>query len=152
MAQTRINNDKERIKFNIGIDSDSCKYVLGEPGNGSKPYYFDDPFIRMQRFGGNISTNIVDVNSNLIGLTRKIDRNQPQNIYNDKPYSKINYPNMYGAMTDQSRAKTPAWAIRDLEKYNWNYLYKNPQSHLNKKLNCNIHSRIIEKDNYKPSY
>ena len=40
----------------------------------------------------------------------------------------------------------------DLEKYNWNYLHKNPQSYINKKLNCNIHSRILEKDNYKPSY
>jgi len=152
MAHTRIYNDKDRIKFNLGIDSDICKYILGEPGNGIKPYYFDDPFIRMQHFGGNISTNIVDVNSNLIGLTRKIDRNQPQNIYNNNPYSKQTYPNMYGTMTEQSRAIAPAWNIRDLEKYNWNYLHKNPQSYINKKLNCNIHSRILEKDNYKPSY
>lgn len=152
MAHTRINNDNKRIEQTSGINNDICKYVLGEPGSGTKPYYFDDPHIRMQGFGGNISENIVDVNSNLLGLTRKIDRNQPQNVYNDDSYSKISYPNMFGHITDEPRASNPAWEVRGLENNNWAYLPKDPQAYLKNKLKCNIDSRILEKSMYKPNY
>ena len=32
-----------------------CDYMLNKPGNGITPSYFDDPFIRLQQWGGNLN-------------------------------------------------------------------------------------------------
>ena len=48
--------------------------MLNVPGNGDKPSYFEDPFIRLQNWGGNLMTNPVDLESNLMGINKRLDR------------------------------------------------------------------------------
>lgn len=157
MAFTRAYDDKDRINMFQDQDYSTCSYMLNAPGNGTKPYFIDDPQIRLQKFGGNISSNIVDVNSDILGLNRQLNRDNINtnidtngSLRND--YSKISYPNMASAITDQPRAMQPAWELRDLEQKQQNFLHSDPQKNVIMNFDNNISSRILEKDNYNVKY
>ena len=145
VCKMKINSDK----YNTGLS-----YMLNVPGNGTNPNYFDDPQIRLQKFGANLSINVVDINSGLAGVNKQLDRdhyvkNTRDPAFNDY-YLRNSYPIIKEAITDQPRATQPAWELRGLEQNHWNYLLKNPQNHTEISFEHNINSRILEKDNYKP--
>ena len=149
LACTRHNNDKDKIKTDYKLDYDSANYVLNVPGNGLRPHYINDPHIRLQKFGGNISANITDVNSSLLGLDRPTrGRDCTKQLYNNDKYFKNSFPEMSDEITHQTRAENPAWELRDLEQNRWNYLLVNPQTHTEAPFDNNVSSRILEKDNY----
>jgi len=70
MAFTRFHDDPCRINKQLQESTGLGRYMLNVPGNGSKPLYMDDPYIRMQKWGGNLMTNTVNLESDLFGLTR----------------------------------------------------------------------------------
>ena len=130
--------------------------MVNEPGNGKQPFYIEDPQIRLQKFGGNISENMVDINSALLGLNKTLcrdsvmpnnGRNGNSERFNDT-YHKHLFPNYKDAITDEPRASYPAWMIRGSENTEWAYLHENPQDHTIPMFANNISSRILEKDNY----
>jgi hypothetical protein len=55
-------DDEATIKCKLLSSSNSLNYMLNVPGNGSHPSFLTDPHIRLQKFGGNIGRNIVDLN------------------------------------------------------------------------------------------
>ena len=150
MSFTRCYDDKDRINICQDRDVDICKYMLNVPGNGTRPTFIDDPHLRLQKFGANISSNIVDVNSNLKGIDRQLDRDciDNSNKLSDGLYFRDNFPTLASAVTDQPRAMLPAWQLRDLEQHNFNYLHTNPQNHTEMFFANNLSSRILVKDNY----
>jgi hypothetical protein len=153
MAFTRGYDDKNRVEQSLKKETDICKYMLNVPGNGIKPYYIDDPHIRLQKFGGNISHNIVDVNSGLLGIAGPLDSQCRFKQDKNEQMIKNNYTEMMcpvekDAISDESRSTMPAWQLRDLEQNNWNYLHFNPQAHSQILFDNNLSSRILEKDNY----
>jgi hypothetical protein len=153
MAFTRGYDDKERVQQYLEREVDMCKYMVNVPGNGVRPSYIDDPHIRLQKFGGNLSNNVTNVNSGLIGIAGRLDtecvqkRNGNEQMIKDN-YSEISFPVISKAITDEPRAIMPAWQIRDLEQNNWNYLHTNPQNHAEVLFENNLSSRILEKDSY----
>ena len=160
MASTRIGNDRERQEYNQNFYHNSLGYMVNVPGNGIKPDYIEDPHIRLQKFGANISVNIIDIDSKLkgindtltrdTGLTRNIGLIPNRDPYFDDAYMRHTYPTINNAITDESRATMPAWQVRDLEQNNWNYLLDNPQAHTEMTFINNIDSRNLEKDNNIP--
>jgi len=154
MAFTRFHDDPCRIKKQLQESTDQGRYILNVPGNGEKPYYMDDPYLRLQRWGGNLMTNTINVENDLKGLTRPINRDcSVENDYkkHTAKSSSIEYPKM-GTITDQSRATHPAWMSRDLEQVNWSILQLNPQENTCIPFQNNLNTRIIEKDKFVPSY
>ena len=156
MAFSNIFYDKERVKEKIESDYDNLKYMVNEPGNGKQPFYIEDPQIRLQKFGANISDNMVDINSALIGLNKTLcrdtsipnnGRNGNSEPFNDTYYKHL-FPNYKDAITDETRASLPAWMLRGSENTEWAYLHENPQDHTIPRFANNISSRILEKDNY----
>lgn len=150
MACTRFKNDKMAIEIGNSKNLLASQYMLNVPGNGTTPPYIEDPQIRLQKFGANISSRIIDVNTNLLGINRKIGRDCGQKSYDNCEYSRIQYPVKCGAVTDESRTMMPAWEIRDLEANRWNFLHINPQENTERSFENNISSRLLEKDNYIP--
>lgn len=154
MAATRIGNDRDRQEFNQNFYHNSLGYMINVPGNGVKPDYIEDPHIRLQKFGANISANIIDIDSKLKGvnytLTRDIndinDINSKRDPDFDDKYMRHTYPTINNAITDETRATMPAWQVRDLEQNNWDYLPSNPQAHTEITFMHNIDSRNLEKD------
>jgi hypothetical protein len=150
MSFTRFHDDPNRIKKQLQESTDQGRWVLDTPGNGDKPCYMSDPYIRPQKWAGNLRTNPVNIESDLKGLSRKLNNdciginNYKNNIASS---SEVSYP-VSNEVTQQPRATHPAWEVRELEQNNWNYLLANPQENTNMSFQHNINTRILEKDYY----
>ncbi len=147
MAFTRFHDDPCRINKQLQESTGLGRYMLNVPGNGSKPLYMDDPFIRMQKWGGNLMTNTVNLESDLFGLSRLLNRDDITHEYrlHAAQTEKQNYQSA-GSYTDQSRATHPAWEFRDLEQTNWSILPLDPQKNTCFTFQNNLSTRILEKD------
>ena len=108
----------------------------------------DDPFIRMQKWGGNLMTNTVNLESDLFGLSRNTNRDDIQsNEYriNAVKGKKQEYQTV-SPYTDQSRVTHPAWEYRDLEQTKLAILPLDPQENTCFTFQNNLSTRILEKD------
>jgi len=153
MSFTRFHDDPARIKYGLEISTYSGRYALDTPGPGVNLPYLEDSQIRMEKWGANLMTNPVNIESDLRGLTRHLNRDNIElNNYvnravetSRKTYEKIQ------PFVDESRASHPAWMYRDLEQTRWEVPFINPLVNVEKKFHDNIQTRILEKDYYVPS-
>ena len=74
MAFTRFHDDPARIQKQIDESSFVGRYMLNTPGQGIDLPYIEDPQIRLQRWGANIMTNAINLESDLFGLSRPLNR------------------------------------------------------------------------------
>ena len=149
MAFTRFKYDNCRTKKELQQSTDIGKWVLNVPGNGSNPCYIEDPQIIIQKWGANLRTNTINLESNLMGVDRKTNKDclGKDNYINYNVLNEpIKYNNCNKLCTDESRASHPAWLYRDLEQVNWNYLPLNPQENVCIPFQNNLSTRILEKD------
>ena len=65
---------------------------------------------------------------------------------------RVFYPKCTEAVTKQSRATNPAWLYKDLEQNHRYILFLNPQENVCKPFHNNLNTRLLERDNFKPSY
>jgi hypothetical protein len=153
MSFTRFHDDPARIEKQLQESTGLGRYMLNVPGNnGDQPCFMEDPFIRMQKWGANLMTNTINLESDLLGLTRKINRDTlGENNYKTTAVTseKKTYP-ICQPSTDQSRATLPAWTFRDLEQVNWAILPLNPQENTCFTFENNINTRLVEKDSFVP--
>jgi len=153
MACTRFYYDDCRTKKQLQQATDPGRWILDVPGNGDKPCYMEDPHIIIQKWGGNLRTNTIDLESTLKGVNRAlnkdclgIDNYQRYNVPNEK----ISYPSCSSMYTEQSRSTNPAWWYRDLEQVDWYYPPLNPQENTCFPFHNNLSTRILEKDYFTP--
>jgi len=153
MAATRFNYDECRTKKQLQQSTDPGRWILNVPGNGDKPCYMADPQIRIQKWGGNLRTNTINLESDLLGVNRITSRDclGKDNYKNfNVPNQAISYPTCDNLTTAQSRATNPAWWYRDLEQVDWYYLPLNPQENTCLPFQNNLSTRILEKDYFTP--
>lgn len=153
MAFTRFKYDECRTKKSLQQSTDPGRWILNVPGNGDKPYYMEDPQIIPQKWGGNLRTNTINLESELLGANRYLSRDclgkdeyQKFNV----PNQAIEYPTCVKLTTEQSRATNPAWWYRDLEQTDWQYPPLNPQINTCLPFQNNLSTRILEKDYFTP--
>lgn len=150
MSFTRFHDDPNRIRKQLQESTDQGRWVLDVPGNGAKPYYMSDPYIRSQTWSGNLRTNPVNIESDLKGLSRSLNNDciNVNDYQKNAAYSSaVSYPT-YGEVTQQPRATHPAWEIKDLEQTKWDYLPLNPQENTCMPFQNNLNTRMLEKDYY----
>ena len=152
MAFTRFNYDECRTKKQLQQSTEPGRWILNVPGNGTYPYYFEDPQIIIQKWGGNLRTNSINLESSLKNINRPLNRD----IFNKDNYknydvinNKIDYPNNNTFYTEQSRATHPAWWFREKQQTNYYFLPINPQINTCIPFHNNLSTRILEKDYYK---
>jgi hypothetical protein len=153
MACTRFYYDDCRTKKQLQQSTDPGRWILDVPGNGDQPYYIEDPQIIIQKWGANLRTNTIDLESDLLGVNRNLNRDclGKDNYKNFNVRSeKIIYPTCNSLYTDQSRATNPAWWYRDLEQVDWYYPPLNPQENTCLPFQNNLSTRILEKDYFTP--
>jgi hypothetical protein len=153
MASTRFKYDDARTIKSLQQSTDPGRWILNVPGNGANPCYMEDPQIIIQKWGGNLRTNTINLESELRGVNRQLGRDcLGKDDY--KTYtvgsSAIQYPNCSNLFTEQSRATNPAWWYRDLEQNNFEYPPLNPQVNTCLPFQNNLSTRILEKDYYTP--
>ncbi len=126
---------------------------MNVPGNGANPCYMEDPQIIIQKWGGNLRTNTINLESDLRGVNRQIGKDclgkDNYKSYN-VPNEAIQYPTCNNLFTEQSRATNPAWWYRDLEQVDWQYPPLNPQVNVCMPFQNNLSTRVLEKDYYTP--
>lgn len=153
MSFTRFHDDPCRINKQLQESTDPGRYMLNVPGNGDKPCFMEDPYIRLQKWGANLHTNTINLESELIGLSinKYMNRNNNRdcitniNNFNSVKTKAINYQNC-NPITQQSRVTNPAWLYRDVEQNNFNILPLNPQENVCIPFQNNLNTRILERD------
>jgi hypothetical protein len=153
MAFTRFKYDDCRTKKSLQQSTDPGRWILNVPGNGNTPFYMEDPQIIPQKWGGNLRTNTINLESDLRGVNRQLGRDcLGKNEYQkyNVPNQAIQYPTCSELTTEQSRATNPAWWYRDLEQVDWQYPPLNPQANTCLPFQNNLSTRILEKDYFTP--
>jgi hypothetical protein len=153
MAFTRFKYDDCRTKKSLQQATDPGRWILNVPGNGNTPFYMEDPQIIPQKWGGNLRTNTINLESDLRGVNRQLSRDcLGKNEYQkyNVPNQAIQYPSCSQLTTEQSRATNPAWWYRDLEQVDWQYPPLNPQANTCLPFQNNLSTRILEKDYFTP--
>ena len=159
MASTRFSYDESRINKYLEESTAIGNYYFNIPGNGTNLYIFDDPHIRMQKWGGNLSTNKTLIENELNNLNRKTNRDEISkndykkylNEHNILNNNNFNYNK--NCITNDTRTSHPAWELRTNDSINqvnnFDYLFLNPQANVCFNFNNNISTRILEKDYFK---
>jgi hypothetical protein len=152
MSFTRFHDDPARIKYGLEISTYSGRYALDTPGPGVNLPYLEDTQIRMQKWGANLMTNPIHIESDLRGLTRQLNRDHQDlnNYKNTQVQTSKNSYEKVDPFVDESRASHPAWAYRDLEQNHWEVPFLNPLANIEKKFHSNIQTRLLEKDYFVP--
>ena len=148
MSFTRFHDDPCRVHKELQESTDPGRYMLNVPGNGSKPCFMEDPFCRLQKWGANLMTNAVNLESDLMGLSRSTNRDCigiDDYKTNAVKSQKVVYPTCLPT-TEQPRATNPAWTARDLEQVDWWTLPLDPQEHVCIPFYNNLSTRILQKD------
>ena len=146
MALTIIKNDNNRINEKLDMMTFEGRYMFGIPGPGNVKFQ-EDPFIRLQKNGANLRTNSLNIENDLLGLTKNLTKDCILYGSTIPMNKKINYGTQ-NPYTEQSRAIMPAWTARSLEQNNFDYLFTNPQNHSMVQFEHNQSSRIDEINNY----
>jgi len=150
MSFTRFHDDPARIKKQLQENTYLGRYQLDKPGPGDNLPFLEDPNIRLQGWGANLRRNTTQLESELKGLTRKINHdlvilNNYQTCgttdIGDKPYYNTDKP-----FVEESRATHPAWMYRNVDVQRWESPWINPLVGIEKPFNTNIQTRILEKD------
>jgi len=153
MAFTRFKYDECRVKKHLQQSTDPGRWIMNVPGNGSHPDYMADPAIRLQKWGANLRTNVINLESDLLGVNRMMSKDclGKDNYKNfNVPNQAIQYPNNVDLTTGQSRTTNPAWWYRDREQVDWYYPPLNPQENTFLPFLNNLNTRILEKDYFTP--
>lgn len=160
---TRFYDDPGRIIKSNQISTEPGRYMLDTPGNGTKPYYMEDPQIIPQKWAGNLWTHSVDIQSSMLGLDKTMNRDclittgslcgrtpKPEIIAHP-----IEYPISRALTTDQSRATNPAWMLREEDQSYRIPLMFNAQSNdrIFQTFQYDSSTRIAVKDQFvRPTY
>lgn len=148
MAFTRFHDDPCRIQKKLVEQKFQENYQINVPGNGVKPCYMEDPFIRLQKWGGNLRTNTINLENSLLGIDNKLSRDCIQKITPLPKSKSVEYPTC-DVETQQPRATHPAWTARELQHDNFQTLFLNPQENVCLPFQNNLNTRLIERDNFK---
>jgi hypothetical protein len=151
MAFTRYHDDPHRISKYLEETTFAGNYSLNTPGAGLQLPFFEEPQMRLQKWGANLMTDTTNLESDLFGLGRKLNHDF------DRTYKQDNISNSREMIfvssqpfVEESRATHPAWMYKDLEHSRWEVPILNPQANLEKGFHENIQTRILEKDYFKP--
>lgn len=151
---TRFNYDEARTKKALEQSTFLGRYMLNTPGQGVQLPFQEDPQLRMQLWGANMMQDAINVESDLRGLTRRLNRdNMEINQYNGVaavPQVPVMSFSSAEPFVNESRATHPAFLFRTVENQRWDEPIHDPQANLEKRFHDNIQTRILEKDYYRP--
>lgn len=145
MAFSRTFDDQNQIVYQNIQSTFAGRYALDVPGIGSKPPFVEDPQIILQKWGANLMTHPVNLESYLLGyddvLARDCITKEPKLPNTHLPQYTVNNT----VYTDQPRTLEPAWELRNNAAGFQNVLIFNPQAHTEVPFKTNISTRIYER-------
>ena len=146
---TRFHDDESRIQQQMRAQTVAGRYAITMPGPGVNLSFQEDSQLRLQKWGANLHTETVNVESDLIGLTRSLTRDA-HTFTQTSVQSQLPVYSMAAPRVEESRASIPAWQFKELEQPRWETPWTNPQAHLEKSFPDNLPTRLLEKDYFRP--
>jgi len=147
---TRFHDDPAKINIQNQQSTDQSRWILNTPGNGDRPEYMMDAYVIPQKWGANLWSNAIDVQSLLLGLDQPIGKDYLGKT--SRGHNLTGTPNTYNnsntLMTEQSRAIMPSWTVRDLPQVKTEYPMFDPQQNTTIPFPNYLSTRILEKDAY----
>ena len=154
MSFNRLNYDENTYRTELKQSVGPSSYILSTPWRQCQPCLSTD--VR-QPTGQAVSTpvtkSMVDVNSDLIGITRKASRD-PCSFY--KPSTNIEYSATpvtlctAGSRSEDTRLSNPPCTLRSTGFNRWEWLCKDPQERVEIPFDTFVNSQLLLKDNYRP--
>jgi hypothetical protein len=149
MPFTRFYDDPFRIEKRLELSTFEGRYQLDRPGPGVQMPFMEEPQMRLQKWGANLQSNTVNLESDLRGMTRKLNRDDiPSNEYRN--HATDSHPLQFYAsqnpFVEESRASHPAWTYRAVPVDRWEQPMLNPQSNLEKPFLNNVQTRILRRN------
>jgi len=153
MAFTRFHDDPARIKKQLEESTFTAQYHLNTPGPGVRLPFQDDVNIRLQKWGANMQTDTLNLESSLFGIDRPLNRNRNDNVAYDSAHvdsNTVSFP-VEKPFVEESRATHPAWMYRDYSENRWSYPQVNPQNlaTIEKPFPYDTQTRILSRDYHK---
>jgi len=145
MALTSIKNDAARIEKELQQATGTGRYTLNVPGPGDFMPFQNDPHIRLQKWGANFNSNIIDLENKLRRVDRPLNRDEHKYVYEKVNQLPTSYPSV-NMMTDQSRVTHPAWSYLDKEQDRWDMPLHNYQDKSMISFANNVSSRTQQKN------
>jgi hypothetical protein len=152
MAFTRFHDDPGRIKKQLEQDTFIGRYQLNVPGPGENNPFWEDPNIRLQSWGANLKTNSTNLESELRGMTRKLNRDliEVNDFKINQTLTTTPKYDVKESFVEESRTTHPAWTYRNVCQDRWESPWTNPLVFVDKPFQENIQTRILEKDAFIP--
>ena len=130
MAESRFFSDDSRVVKRLEMSQNPCEYHLNVPGCGNQAAMEDDVHIRMQKWGANMMSNTINLESDLLGINRNVN-NHHSDFYeyqsNLPEVSSLSFP-VEQPFVEESRASHPAWMYKDADQSRWGFPHLNPQN------------------------
>ena len=179
MSFTKTVYDIDAYKLALSQSVGPGVYKLGKPQTMCEPCYPYAPTVRLDRVGDSVlkNANLVDVDSELIGITRKYSREPSKKYIPQCVDSVCNSGEVCGQgvvdscglghgrrpgdenllhfkdcfqPAEQSRMTNPSCNLRGHGWNRWEWLCHDPQEMVDRPFQWNVSNRILVKDNHRP--
>ena len=181
MSFNRLNYDTGTYKKNLNQSVAPGNYYLNQPPTNCTPCYPNNPSVFLQRSGASVDkdTFMIDLDSELMGITRKYSNNPDKQF---KPYKSnlCEFGEPFGPgignscshtvklsredkndksllhwkdcikPPEDTRLSNPLCNLREIGFNRFDWLCSNPQDKAELPFAHNIQNRIIVKDNHRP--
>jgi hypothetical protein len=130
MAFTRFHDDICRINKYVEESTGPGRYIFSTPGPGSHVPFETNPYYRLQQYGANLTSNSLNVENDLRGLTRPLSKDCYNYQDNAVSFSKIAHDlGTQHSAVEESRSVLPAYMIldKDITEYKFTHLFHDAQ-------------------------
>jgi hypothetical protein len=152
MSFNRLNSDSCAYKHQLNESIGPGEYMLDRT-NICSPCFSPDPTVIMNGYGAALCTkDLIDVDSELIGITRKAsDCPSKKYLPSDKPFCNATMPrDCVGLGAESCRISNPPCTLRCRGFNRWENLCQDPQKNCLVSFDTNINNRLIVKDTFRP--
>lgn len=152
MSFTRLDFDDCTYKHVLRESIGPGDYHLSTPRNYCNGCFFPSPDVILGRFGGGTCDNVIDVDSELLGITRKSTKCPSEKyIPSATEFCQTKMPqDCFGLTREDTKISNPPCTLRGTGWNRWEWLCTNPQEKALMSFDYNINNRLIVKDNHRP--
>lgn len=152
MSFSRLNYDDCTYKHILRESVAPGDYAVSMPRVDCQNCYFPSPDVRIDHYGAGKCKELIDVDSELMGITRK-STNCPTGKYLPKPGEfcemKLGQDCM-GMTGEDTRLSNPPCTLRGTGWNRFEWLCQDPQSKVHIPFDYMINNRLLSKDNHRP--
>tara|TARA_B110000261_G_C13040485_1_gene340109 strand:+ start:330 stop:929 length:600 start_codon:yes stop_codon:yes gene_type:complete len=151
MSFTRLPYDTCSYVYDVDQSMKIGEYNLNTPINNDQTFY-PNPSVPLNKYGGSVCENTIDVDSELMGLNVKHTK-CPSKKYKPTttPFCKlVHMKESDHISSEETRMSNPPCTLRGTGWNRWEWLCSNPQDTAITPFETNINNRIVVKDNHRP--